>query len=266
MNRAIEVRNVYKHFQLASQTVDVLKNVNLEVERGDFISIMGPSGSGKSTLLYLMGGLDKVSQGSIRVNGVEMQSLNDEAESRMRRNDIGFVFQAYNLIDNLTLEENIMLPALLEGKKKKDVVKKAEALMETVGILARRRHTPRELSGGEQQRTAIARALINDPAILFADEPIGNLDSKSGREILELLRDINREKGITILMVTHSEESTRYGKRVIRLKDGEVMGAPGAARDMARTGSDAAAPEPGDGKPIGDLPLRREVATRRIGD
>jgi putative ABC transport system ATP-binding protein len=229
MNKAIEVKNVCKSFQLADSTLDVLKNVNLEIEQGEFISIMGPSGSGKSTLLYLMGGLDKVSQGTIRVNGVDMQQLGDAAESRMRRNDIGFVFQAYNLIDNLTLEENILLPALLDGKKKKDVMPKAEELMETVGILKRRHHTPRELSGGEQQRTAIARALINDPAILFADEPIGNLDSKTGQEILELLRDINREKGITILMVTHSEESTRYGKKIIRLKDGEIVSAPVAA-------------------------------------
>ena len=223
MHKMIEVHNVYKSFHLADSTVEVLKNVNLEVEKGEFISIMGPSGSGKSTLLYLMGGLDQVSAGTICVNGVEMQSLNDETESHMRRNDIGFVFQAYNLIDNLTLEENIMLPALLEGKKKKDVRKKAEDLMATVGILKRKDHTPRELSGGEQQRTAIARALINDPLILFADEPIGNLDSKSGQEVLELLREINRVKGITILMVTHSEASTQYGKRIIRLKDGEVV-------------------------------------------
>jgi len=226
MDKMIEVHNVYKSFQLADSTVEVLKNVDLEVEKGEFISIMGPSGSGKSTLLYLMGGLDKASAGTICVNGVEMQSLDDETESRMRRNDIGFVFQAYNLIDNLTLEENILLPALLEGKKKKDVIKKAEELMETVGILGRRNHTPKELSGGEQQRTAIARALINDPAVLFADEPIGNLDSKTGKEILELLRKINKAKDITILMVTHSEESTQYGKRIIRLKDGEVVVAP----------------------------------------
>ncbi|RPJ39717.1 MAG: ABC transporter ATP-binding protein [Chloroflexi bacterium] len=223
MNPMIEVDNVSKTFQLANQSVEVLKNINLNIEKGEFISIMGPSGSAKSTLLYLMGGLDQVSQGTICVNGVEIQKLNDEAESRMRRNDIGFVFQAYNLINNLTLEENISLPALLEGKKKKDVKKKAEELMDRVGILKRRDHTPRELSGGEQQRTAIARALISDPVVLFADEPIGNLDSKSGKEVLELLRDINKEKGITILMVTHSEESTRYGNRIIRLKDGEIV-------------------------------------------
>jgi putative ABC transport system ATP-binding protein len=223
MNMIIEVANVSKSFQLADQTVAVLKNINLEIQKGEFISIMGPSGSGKSTLLYLLGGLDRVSQGSICVNGVEIQRLNDEAESKMRRNEIGFVFQAYNLIDNLTLEENIMLPALLEGKNKKEVTHKAEELMARVGILQRRKHTPKELSGGEQQRTAIARALINDPLVLFADEPIGNLDSKSGKEVLELLRDINREKGITILMVTHSEESTRYGNRIIRLRDGEIV-------------------------------------------
>jgi len=223
MNMMIEVENVSKSFQLANHTVEVLKNINLNIEEGEFISIMGPSGSGKSTLLYLMGGLDQVSKGTICVKGVEIQKLNDDAESRMRRNDIGFVFQAYNLINNLTLEENILLPALLEGKKKKAVMQQAEELMDRVGILKRRHHTPKELSGGEQQRTAIARALINDPAVLFADEPIGNLDSKSGKEVLELLRDINKEKGITILMVTHSEESTRYGNGIIRLKDGEIV-------------------------------------------
>ncbi len=222
-NKMVAVESVYKSFQLGKSTVEVLKNVNLGIEKGEFISIMGPSGSGKSTLLYLMGGLDQVTKGTICVNGVEMQKLSDDAESRMRRNDIGFVFQAYNLINNLTLEENIMLPALLEGKKKKAVLPQAEALMERVGILGRRDHTPRELSGGEQQRTAIARALINDPAVLFADEPIGNLDSKSGKGVMELLRDINKEKGITILMVTHSDESSRYGNRVIRLRDGEII-------------------------------------------
>ena len=223
MSAMVEVKNVYKTFQLADATVEVLKDVNLEIEKGDFISIMGPSGSGKSTLLYLMGGLDKVTQGSIRVNGVEIQKLSDDAESRMRRHDIGFVFQAYNLIDNLTLEENILLPALLEGTPRKEAAQKAEALMETVGILKRRHHTPKELSGGEQQRTAIARALINAPAVLFADEPTGNLDSKAGKEVMELLQRINAEQGITILMVTHSEASTQYGKRVIRLKDGQVV-------------------------------------------
>ena len=222
MQPIIDVQNVSKSFALATGTVTVLQQVTLRVEQGEFISIMGPSGSGKSTLLYLMGGLDRATQGCIRVKGVEIERLNDEAESRMRRNDIGFVFQAYNLIDNLTLEENVLLPALLERKPRAAAQRKAAELMERVGILGRKDHTPKELSGGEQQRTAIARALINDPAILFADEPIGNLDSQTGRGILELLRDLNAEKGLTILMVTHSEESTRYGHRIIRLKDGQI--------------------------------------------
>lgn len=222
MKNIIELKGVCKAFSRGDTSINVLKDVNLEIQRGEFISIMGPSGSGKSTLLYLIGGLDHASRGTITINNVEMNKLSDEAESKMRRNDIGFVFQAYNLIDNLTLEENILLPALIEGKNKKAVTKKAEELMKTMGIYERRKHTPRELSGGEQQRTAIARALINDPDILFADEPIGNLDSKTGTEILKLLRDINVQRKITILMVTHSEESSKYGTKVIRLKDGEV--------------------------------------------
>ncbi len=223
MNEIIRVSNLKKSFALGQSSVEVLKDISLTVKKGEFISIMGPSGSGKSTLLYLMGGLDRPTSGSILVSGKKMQDLDDDAESKMRRTDIGFVFQAYNLIDNLTLEENILLPALLDGKKRKDVQKRAEELMKAVGIEKRRNHTPRELSGGEQQRTAIARALINEPGILFADEPIGNLDSKTGTEILELLREINQTKGITILMVTHSEESTKYGTRVVRLKDGQVV-------------------------------------------
>lgn len=223
MENIIELVGVSKFFKLADRTVEVLKNVDLDIVKGEFISIMGPSGSGKSTLLYLIGGLDRVSEGSICINGVQMNKLSDDDESSMRRNDIGFVFQSYNLIENLTLQENILLPALLEGKKRKDVIKKAEELMNIVGILDRRHHTPKELSGGEQQRTAIARALINEPQILFADEPIGNLDSRTGTEILKLLQRINKEKGLTILMVTHSEESTRYGGRIIRLKDGQII-------------------------------------------
>ncbi len=222
MEKIISVKDISKSYQLADSRVEVLKNVNLEIEKGEFISIMGPSGSGKSTLLYLIGGLDKATKGNISVCGTEINKLSDDKESYFRRNKIGFVFQAYNLIDNLTLEENILLPALLEGKKKNDVIRKARELMSAVGILERRNHTPKELSGGEQQRTAIARALINEPDILFADEPIGNLDSRTGTEILKLLKEINN-RGITIIMVTHSEESTKYGSRIIRLRDGEIV-------------------------------------------
>ncbi len=225
MKQAIlEVINVSKTFTLGEESIPVLKNVDLTITKGDFIAIMGPSGSGKSTLLYLMGGLDRVSAGEIRVNGREISRLNDENESVMRRKEIGFIFQSYNLIENLTVEENISLPALLDGKPRKTILPEVESLMKAVGLYERRNHTPRELSGGQQQRTAIARALINKPAVLFADEPTGNLDSKTGTEILELLKKINREYGITVLMVTHSEESAAYGNRIIRLRDGAVIG------------------------------------------
>ncbi|SEA06171.1 putative ABC transport system ATP-binding protein [Pseudobutyrivibrio sp. ACV-2] len=219
----IEVNNVSKSFALGKASVPVLKNINLTISDGDFVSIMGPSGSGKSTLLYLMGDLDNVSEGNIVINGKEISKLSDELQSKMRRKEIGFIFQFYNLIPNLTVEENIMLPALLDGADKKELKKKVDELLTLVGLQERRKHTPRELSGGQQQRTAIARALVTNPDIIFADEPIGNLDSKSGVEVLKLLQKINRESGKTIVMVTHSEESTQYGNRVIRLKDGHVV-------------------------------------------
>ncbi|MEN2775610.1 ABC transporter ATP-binding protein [Acetivibrio clariflavus] len=222
MSLAVEIHNLYKTYKLGSIEVEVLKGINLSVEKGEFVSIMGPSGSGKSTLLYLIGGLDKSSSGSIKVNGRELSNMTDRIESLMRRREIGFVFQFYNLIPNLNVEENIMLPILLDGKKIKHYKDRLEELLSIVGLSNRRHHTPRELSGGQQQRVAIARALINEPDIILADEPIGNLDSKSGTEIMELLRRINREKGKTIIQVTHSREAAEYGNRIINVKDGRV--------------------------------------------
>lgn len=218
----LEIKDLYKSFKMGNQVVDILKNVSMKVNKGEFISIMGPSGSGKSTLLYLMGGLDKITSGAIEINGKKLSSMNDNTESKMRRKDVGFIFQFYNLIPNLNVEENILLPVLLDGKKRKDYIEKVDQLLEIVGLSDRRHHTPRELSGGQQQRTSIARALINDPDIILADEPIGNLDSKTGTGILELLRDINRTKNKTVIMVTHSKESTAYGNRIVNLKDGEI--------------------------------------------
>ncbi|AEV70247.1 ABC transporter ATP-binding protein [Acetivibrio clariflavus] len=222
LSLAVEIHNLYKTYKLGSIEVEVLKGINLSVEKGEFVSIMGPSGSGKSTLLYLIGGLDKSSSGSIKVNGRELSNMTDRIESLMRRREIGFVFQFYNLIPNLNVEENIMLPILLDGKKIKHYKDRLEELLSIVGLSNRRHHTPRELSGGQQQRVAIARALINEPDIILADEPIGNLDSKSGTEIMELLRRINREKGKTIIQVTHSREAAEYGNRIINVKDGRV--------------------------------------------
>ncbi|WP_410496564.1 ABC transporter ATP-binding protein [Cellulosilyticum sp. ST5] len=220
MSYVIETNHLCKSYDLGSEKVEILKDINLTVEKGSFYSIMGPSGSGKSTLLYLIGGLDKPTTGTIKINGKELSTMKDQAESEMRRRDIGFVFQFYNLIPNLNVEENIMLLILLDGKKMKDYREDLEEILRIVGLTERRRHTPRELSGGQQQRVAIARALINKPDIIFADEPIGNLDSKTGKEIMELLQVINQTQGKTIVQVTHSREAADYGTHLIMVKDG----------------------------------------------
>ena len=222
MESMITVKNLYKSYSLGGGQVDILKDINVNIERGEFVSIMGPSGSGKSTLLYLMGGLDKPSSGSVEIKGKDIATMKDEEESKVRCRDIGFVFQFYNLIPNLTVEENILLPILLDNKKEKAYKESLDEIIEIVGLKERRKHTPRELSGGQQQRVAIARALINEPDIILADEPIGNLDSKTGIEIMELMQRINQQKGKTIVQVTHSQESSTYGNRTIFLRDGEI--------------------------------------------
>lgn len=219
---AVEGRHIVKDFQLGDTITNVLKDVSLRVIKGEFVSIMGPSGSGKSTLLYILGGLDSPTSGSIRLHGTDISCLEDEKMSRLRRQKIGFVFQFYNLIPNLNVEENIMLPLLLDGRKARDYKKKLNYILELTGLSDRRRHTPRELSGGQQQRVAIARALIGDPEILFADEPTGNLDSKTGAEIMYLLHNINQENGQTIIMVTHSSEAAKNSSRIITVRDGMI--------------------------------------------
>ena len=219
----IEAKDLNKTYKLGTQDVEILKNINLTIKRGEFVSIMGPSGSGKSTLLYLLGGLDKPTSGSVKIAGKELSVMNDKAQSIMRRRDVGFVFQFYNLIPNLNVEENIMLPILLDGKRLKDYRTKLEEILEVVSLKDRRNHTPRELSGGQQQRVAIARALINEPEVILADEPIGNLDSKTGREVMELLRKINIENGKTIVQVTHSSDAAGYGQKIIYVRDGKVV-------------------------------------------
>ena len=217
---AIEGKNIIKDFQLGDTKTRVLKNISLKVIQGEFVSIMGQSGSGKSTLLYILGGLDVPTSGSVFMNGMDISKFNDEKMSRIRRQNIGFVFQFYNLIPNLNVEENIMLPLLLDGKKMRDYKKPLKDILEIVGLSDKRGHTPRELSGGQQQRVAIARALIGNPEILFADEPTGNLDSHTGAEIMSLLQRINKERGQTIIMVTHSPEAAKSSSRVITVSDG----------------------------------------------
>lgn len=218
----IETKNLCKSFNIGNEQMTILNDINLTISKGDFISIMGPSGSGKSTLLYLLGGLDKPTSGSIEINGQDLAQLNDHQESKMRRQDIGFVFQFYNLIPNLTVEENVMLPMLLDGKKTKDHQADLDEILEIVSLSDRRHHTPRELSGGQQQRVAIARSLINNPDVIMADEPIGNLDSKTGMEIMELFKTINRLKNKTVIQVTHDEHAATYGNKIIHICDGKV--------------------------------------------
>lgn len=222
MESVIETVDLWKVYKLGTVEVEVLKDINVLIHKGEFASIMGPSGSGKSTLLYLIGGLDKPTSGCIKVNGKEISKMKDKEESSMRRREIGFVFQFYNLIPNLSVEENILLPVLLDGKKIKNYKDELNEILTIVGLSDRKNHTPKELSGGQQQRVAIARALINKPEIILADEPIGNLDSKTGTGVMELLKTINKEKGRTIVQVTHSTEAADYGQRIINLKDGKV--------------------------------------------
>lgn len=221
-NIVLEGRNIVKDFKLGDTTTRVLKDVSLKVLQGEFVAIMGPSGSGKSTLLYILGGLDTPTGGSVYMNGINISTFVDPKMSQLRRQKIGFVFQFYNLIPNLNVEENIMLPLLLDGKKMRDHKNQLTQILEIVGLSNRRKHTPRMLSGGQQQRVAIARALIHNPEILFADEPTGNLDSKIGKEMMNLLQNINQERRQTILMVTHSSEAAKNSNRVITVQDGMI--------------------------------------------
>jgi putative ABC transport system ATP-binding protein len=225
MEKIIELKELNKTYQNDDVTVDVIKNIDLDIYKGEFVSIMGPSGSGKSTLLYLMGGLEKPTSGTVKVDNNVFQEMKDAKESELRRKSIGFVFQFYNLIPHLTVEDNIILPVLLNGGKKKDCKERLSHLLEIVGLKDKRRSYPSRLSGGQQQRVAIARALINNPDIILADEPIGNLDSKTGNEIMELFKKINLKEGKTIVQVTHSKESALYGDRIIYVRDGELAGA-----------------------------------------
>ena len=215
MGNIVNVENVYKSFQ--NDKVSVLDNINLSIEQGEFVSLMGASGSGKSTLLYLVGGLDKPTSGTIKIDDKDINKMKDSEISKLRRKEIGFIFQFYNLVQNLTVEENIMLPVIMEGLKRKDFEKQLNEILEIVGLTNKRKSLPNELSGGQQQRVAIARAVILNPKIILADEATGNLDSKSGKDTMELFKKINKEKNITILQVTHSEETAKYGDRIIYL-------------------------------------------------
>lgn len=219
----VKVSNLSKVFGEKGNLNKVLDDITFEIEKGEFVSLMGESGSGKSTLLYLIGGLDKPTNGEVFINEKDINKLKEKQIAKLRRKDIGFVFQFYNLVQNLTVEENIMLPVIMDGKREKDYKERLDKILKIIGLEEKRHSLPNQLSGGQQQRVSIARAIILSPSIILADEPIGNLDSKSGEEVMKLFKTINKEEGITILQVTHSEEAAKYGNRIIRLKDGKII-------------------------------------------
>ncbi|MBR1752523.1 MAG: ABC transporter ATP-binding protein [Ruminococcus sp.] len=222
MENIIEIKDICKTFGEKDNRTQVLNNVSLSVGRGEFVSLMGASGSGKSTLLYLLGGLDTPDSGEIFLDGKDISKMRDRELSKLRRERMGFVFQFFNLVQDLTVEDNILLPLVMDGKSPSKYRDRLDDILETVGLSDKRKSYPNQLSGGQQQRCAVARAVIYEPKLLLADEPTGNLDSKSGREIMELFSRINKEKGITILMVTHSAECAAYSGRVITLSDGQI--------------------------------------------
>jgi putative ABC transport system ATP-binding protein len=217
----VEAVNLKKTYMLGKVPVEALRGVNLKVENGDFLAVLGPSGSGKSTLLNLIGALDKPTEGKMLIEGVDVSTLNDNQLADLRRG-IGFVFQFFNLIPRFTAKENVELSMSITDIGRDERRKQAEDLLETVGLKERMNHKPAELSGGEQQRVAIARALANNPRFLLMDEPTGNIDSKTANEIIELIKRLNKEKGVTIIMVTHDQRLATQAKRIVQMLDGLV--------------------------------------------
>jgi putative ABC transport system ATP-binding protein len=223
METLVRINGVHKFFSRGSERIDVLKGVNLEIEKGEFLALMGPSGSGKTTLLNLMGGLDQPSGGSIEIGGTNIATLSGGQLSRWRSHHIGFVFQLYNLLPVLTAERNVELPLLLTKLSKAERKKRVEIALRVVGLADRAKHYPRQLSGGQEQRVGIARAIVTDPTLLLCDEPTGDLDRKSGDEILDLLQALNRQHGKTIVMVTHDPHAAERAQRTLHLEKGLLL-------------------------------------------
>ena len=222
MATIVEALNLRKVYMLGKVPVEALRGVNLKVEEGEFLSVLGPSGSGKSTLLNLIGALDKPTDGKIFIEGVDVSTLNDGQLADLRRR-IGFVFQFFNLIPRFTARQNVELPMAIAGLGKEERRRRAEELLKVVGLADRMNHKPAELSGGEQQRVAIARALANNPRFLLMDEPTGNIDSKNAMEIIQLVKRLNQEKGITIIMVTHDQRLASEANRTVHMLDGLIV-------------------------------------------
>ena len=224
MNTVIEVNNVSKTFGKNTNLNRVLDEACMYVAEGEFVSLMGASGSCKSTLLYLIGGLDRDFEGKITLCGKDIGSLKDKELSDLRLKNVGFVFQFYNLVMNLNVADNILLPQTINGKTKASLKDELDEILEITGLTDKKKAMPATLSGGQQQRVAIARAVMGNPSIILADEPTGNLDAKSSQEVMELFSKLNKEKGLTILQVTHSERCASYGTRIVKLEDGKTIG------------------------------------------
>jgi len=223
MKSVIELQNVDKVYRMDEVEVSALKNISLKVRENEFIAVKGPSGSGKSTLLHIIGCLDRPTRGKVILDGVNVSGLNDTELARLRGRKIGFVFQFFNLYPTLTALENIELPMVIAEENKRKRRERALELLKAIGIEKRADHLPSQLSGGERQRVAIARALANNPPLILADEPTGNLDSKSGREILTILKNLQEKENKTLIVVTHDEHIAKYAERIVYLKDGEII-------------------------------------------
>src|SRR5947209_6207827 len=230
--RAIDVQHVTKEFGEGESRVQVLRGVDLAIAKGEMLAVMGPSGSGKSTLLGCMSGLDTVTGGRVVINGTDITRLGENALASVRNRNIGFVFQTFNLIGTLTAQENVELPILLNGKSKVDPSKRARELLDLVGLSHRRKHRPTQMSGGEQQRVAVARALANDPEVIFGDEPTGNLDSKNGEAVMRLLTDLKQQTGKTLILVTHDPNIAARCDRTVNMQDGNLT-TEGVSEDHA---------------------------------
>jgi len=226
----VQIRDVHKHFTRGSERIEVLKGVSIDIPKGDYLSLMGPSGSGKTTLLNLMGGLDTPSGGDVEVDGQRISSLRGSALSRWRSGNVGFVFQLYNLLPKLTAERNVELPLLLTKLPKADRRERVAVALKVVGLADRMKHYPSQLSGGQEQRVGIARAIVTDPTLLLCDEPTGDLDSKASEEILDLLQALNRDHGKTIVMVTHDPHAAARARRTLHLEKGVLGNGAGGAR------------------------------------
>lgn len=220
--RIVRLENVVKIYKMGKVEVPALRGITMEISRGDYVSIVGPSGSGKSTLMNMIGALDRPTSGKVFIDSKDISNLDENKLAEIRRKKIGFVFQQFNLISRLTAIENVAMPMWFSGVPRRERLKRAAELLRQVGLEGRMKHKPTELSGGEMQRVAIARALANDPEIILADEPTGNLDSKSGEDIMELLEKLNKE-GRTILLVTHEESFAKRANRTIQIRDGRIV-------------------------------------------